>query len=176
MGRGIRQTRDGSTVCEVELCVFRGPEWRAGARWDLMNALLKISLLTLAMTVAALLLQPILWPPAPGIPSPVGVQLALFIGLAVLSALTFGAGVSFLVFGWPAVRRATAVADIPAFRVSGYHWSLVSWWPHGNRIASGDNLPDTGHRVRLSRSLYMPLIVAWFFPPHYATPVAARNP
>jgi hypothetical protein len=132
-----------------------------------MNALLKISLLTLAMTVAALLLQPILWPPAPGIPSPVGVQLALFIGLAVLSALTFGAGVSFLIFGWPAVRRATALANIPAWPVYlAIGWSLVSWWPHNNlHLANGDNLSgllaiEYGFHV----SLYITgLIVAWFF-------------
>jgi|SRR5215467_6616323 len=97
------------------------------------SAVLKVSVLTFVMTLAALLLQPILWPPAPGLPSPVGVQLALFIGLSVLCALTFGAGVSFLAFGWPVVRRAADQTSIPEWLVyAAIGWSLVSWWPHNN--------------------------------------------
>ena len=132
-----------------------------------MNSILKISLLTLVMTVAALLLQPLLWSPAPGTPTPVGAQLPLFIVLTILSALTFGAGVSFLAFGLPLVRRATAVANVPAWPVYlAIGWSLVSWWPHNNlHQANGDNLAgllaiEYGFHV----SLYVTgLIVAWFF-------------
>lgn len=131
------------------------------------NTVLKISLLTLFMSVAALLLQPILWPPAPGTPTPVGAQLALFIGLAVLSALTFGAGVSFFAFGWPLVRRATVETSTPAWLVYvAVGWSLVSWWPHNNlHLANGGDLSgllaiEYGFHV----SLYVTgLIVAWFF-------------
>lgn len=105
--------------------------------------------------------------PAPGTPAPVGAQLPLFIGLAILSALTFGAGVSFLAFGLPLVRRATAVANVPAWPVYlAIGWSLVSWWPHNNlHQANGDNLSgllaiEYGFHV----SLYVTgLIVAWFF-------------
>ena len=131
------------------------------------NTVLKVTLLTVVMTVAALVLQPILWPPAPGLPSPAGVQLALFIGLAVLGALTFGAGVSFLAFGWPVVRRAAALTSVPAWLVYGaIGWSLVSWWPHNNlHLANGDNLSGLiAIEYAFHVSLYVTaLIVAWFF-------------
>jgi hypothetical protein len=131
------------------------------------HAVLKITLLTLVTTIAALLLQPILWPPAPGLPSPTGVQLGLFIGLAVLGALTFGAGVSFLAFGWPVVHRAAAQTSVPAWLVYlAIGWSLVSWWPHNNlHLANGDNLSGLiAIEYAFHVSLYVTaLIVAWFF-------------
>jgi hypothetical protein len=131
------------------------------------KTVLKISLLTLCMTVAALLLQPVLWPPAAGTPTPVGAQLGLFIGLAVLSALTFGAGVSFFAFGWPLVRRATVETSTPSWLVyMAVGWSLVSWWPHNNlHLANGADLSgllaiEYGFHV----SLYVTgFIIAWFF-------------
>ena len=52
-----------------------------------MPSTLKVILTTLAAAVTALVLSPVLWPPAPGLPSPTGAQLPLFVGLAVLSAL-----------------------------------------------------------------------------------------
>jgi len=124
-------------------------------------------LLTLSVGVGALLVQTSLWPPAPGTPSPVGVQLVLFAGLSVLSALTFGAGISFLVFGLPFVRRTAAVANVPAWPVYlAIGWSLVSWWPHNNlHLANGADLSgliaiEYGFHV----SLYVTaLVVAWFF-------------
>jgi len=132
-----------------------------------MNTITKISLLTLIVSLAALVLAPILWPPAPGTPAPTGVQLPLFIGLAILSALTFGAGVSFLVFGLPLVRGASAAANLPAFPVYlAIGWSLVSWWPHNNlHIANGDNLSGLlAIEYAFHVSLYVTgFIVAWYF-------------
>ena len=131
------------------------------------QTVLKAALLTVVVTIAALLLQPLLWPPAPGLPAPAGVQLALFIGLAVLGALTFGAGASFLAFGWPLVRRATAQTGVPAWLVYlAIGWSLVSWWPHNNlHLANGDNLSALiAIEYAFHVSLYVTgLIVAWFF-------------
>jgi hypothetical protein len=134
---------------------------------DMTYSVLKVTLVTLLVTLAALLLQPLLWPPAPGTPTPTGVQLGLFIGLAVLGALTFGAGVSFLAFGWPVVRSAAARTSVPAWLVyAAIGWSLVSWWPHNNlHLANGDNLSGLiAIEYAFHVSLYVTgLIVAWFF-------------
>jgi len=132
-----------------------------------MNTILKIAVLALVVSLAALVLAPIVWPPAPGTPSPTGVQFGLFVGLAILSAVTFGAGVSFLAFGLPVVRRASTAANLPAFPVYlAIGWSLVSWWPHNNlHLANGDNLSGLlAIEYAFHVSLYVTgLIVAWYF-------------
>jgi hypothetical protein len=132
-----------------------------------MFSTLKVTLTSLVAAVAAFLLSPVLWPPAPGLPTPTGTQLPLFVGLAALSALTFGAGVSFLMFGLPAVRRAASPAGVPAWLVYlAIGWSLVSWWPHNNlHLANGDDLSGLlAIEYAFHVSLYATaLVVAWFF-------------
>jgi hypothetical protein len=132
-----------------------------------MNTLPKAMLVTLVIGVAALLLGPVLWPPAPGTPSPQGMQLVLFVLLAVLSALTFGAGVAFLAFGWPVVRHATESAGVPTWPVYlSVGWLLVSWWPHNNlHLSVGGDLSgllaiEYGFHVSM---YFAGLIITWYF-------------
>ena len=132
-----------------------------------MHTPIKVTFTTLGAAVPALFLSRILWPMPAGAPTPSGAQLPLFIVLAILEALIFGLGVSFLAFGLPIVRRAAMRAGVPALPVYlAIGWSLVSWWPHNNfHLANGDNLNgllaiEYGFHV----SLYVTgLIVAWFF-------------
>jgi hypothetical protein len=132
-----------------------------------VNTLAKIIVLTLVVSVAAFLLAPVLWPPAPGTPTPQGAQLVFFILLAILSALTFGAGVAFLAFGWPVVRYATDIARVPAWPLFvALGWLLVSWWPHNNLHLSvgGDLSGVLAIEYAFHVSMYVAgLIVVWFF-------------
>jgi hypothetical protein len=47
----------------------------------------------------------VIWPPDPGSPEPSAGQLPYFILLSVFEALAFGLGISFLLFGFPALLR-----------------------------------------------------------------------
>ena len=92
-----------------------------------------------------------IWPPAPGGPEPTAGQFPFFIFLAAFEAVTFGLGVSFLLFGFAPLKRALGG---PAWRVwvaflaipgpSVFYivtHSLVSWWPHDNmHIHNGNDL------------------------------------
>jgi hypothetical protein len=67
----------------------------------------KVALVTVILGVAAMALGPILWPIAEGGAQPTAGQLFYFIGLEAIQSLAFGLGVSFLLFGSSAVRRAS---------------------------------------------------------------------
>jgi hypothetical protein len=84
----------------------------------------------------------VIWPPAPGGPEPTAGQFPFFIFLAAFEAVTFGLGVSFLLFGFAPLKRALGG---PAWRVwvafLAIGWFLVSWWPHDNmHIHNGNDL------------------------------------
>ena len=84
----------------------------------------------------------IIWPPAPGGPEPSAGQLPFFIILAACEALTFGLGVSFLLFGFTPLQRAVGGSSLRAWAMYlAIGWFLVSWWPHDNlHIHNGDDL------------------------------------
>ena len=91
---------------------------------------------TLMVAVAAMVVGPILWPTSdpPLFPEPTATQLPFFIVLQVVTSLTFGLGVSFLLFGWPVVRRVSADWKLRAWLMYlSIGWLLVSWRPHGHR-------------------------------------------
>src|SRR3712207_530540 len=78
---------------------------------------------------------PILWPTSdsPLFPKPTAAQLPFFIVLQVVTSLTFGLGVSLLLFGLPVVRRVSADWKLRAWLMYlSIGWLLVSWWPHGH--------------------------------------------
>lgn len=107
-----------------------------------MKPWVKVALVTAAVAVPAMALGQVIWPPAPGGPEPSAAQFPFFLFLAIFEALTFGLGVSFLLFGFPAMRRAMGGSPgrtWAAFLSIG--WLLVSWWPHDNmHIHNGDDL------------------------------------
>lgn len=72
-----------------------------------------------------------LWPPHEGESEPTGAVLGGLIAMGLVEAVAFGAGVAFLVFGWPRVRDTPGVPRglaMAAFLAVG--WGLVSWVPH----------------------------------------------
>jgi len=107
-----------------------------------MKPWVKVLLVTVLIAAPAMVLGPVLWPPAAGGPEPTGGQLPFFIVLAIMESVLLGLGISFLLFGLPAVRRVSP--DSKARALAMYvciGWLMVSWWPHDNlHISNGNNL------------------------------------
>ena len=103
---------------------------------------LGVVVLTLLLAIPAIILGPIIWPPAmTGMPPTVG-QIPFLIFEQFFEALSLGLGVSFLIFGLPIVRQAAPSLRLRAWLMYlGIGWALVSWWPHGNlHVSNGDNM------------------------------------
>ena len=107
-----------------------------------MRPWIKVALITALFAVPAMALGRVIWPPAPGGPEPSALQFPFFLLLAIFEALTFGLGVSFLLFGFPAIRRAMGGSSARAWAAFlAIGWFLVSWWPHDNlHIHNGEDL------------------------------------
>ena len=60
----------------------------------------------------------------------------------MFEALTFGLGVSFLLFGFAPLKRAVGGSAWRTWAIYlSVGWFLVSWWPHDNlHIHNGDDL------------------------------------
>ena len=98
-----------------------------------MKPWVKVTLVTVVLGVAAMALGPILWPMAEGGAQPTAGQLVFFIALEAIQSLTFGLGISFLLFGLPTVRSASPNSSLMAWAMYlSIGWLLVSWWPHGH--------------------------------------------
>ena len=96
---------------------------------------MKVVAVTLTVAVVAMVAGPILWPTSdpPLFPQPTAAQLPFFVVLQVITCLTFGLGVSFLIFGLSVVRKVSADRKIRAWSTYlSIGWLLVSWWPHGH--------------------------------------------
>lgn len=145
-----------------------------------MSARIAVPLITLAVGIPAFLLGQIIWPPAPGSPTPSGAQLPLFMLLALVEALLLGLGVAFLAFGLPLVRHAAGRVGIdPRPVYVAIAWQLVSWWPHDNfHMATGMDLAGL---LMIEYAFHMTLIlsalvVARFFLATLRAAIAAAPP
>ena len=104
------------------------PEW--GYNCDMKS---KFIVTTLACASIAFYLSRIIWPDMAGVTPPSAALMPLFLILSVLEALAFGAGVSFLLYGWPLLKAAfPQYKAIDRFAFLAIVWSLISWWPHDN--------------------------------------------
>jgi len=82
--------------------------------------------------IVTFVLGPVIWPTPPNSPMPPGAILPLFIALSAIESLAFGAGVAFLAFGYPYVRRRLPSAGQATAAYLALGWFLVNWWPHDN--------------------------------------------
>jgi hypothetical protein len=107
-----------------------------------MKPWVKVLLVTVLIAAPAMVLGPVIWPPAAGGPEPTGGQLPFFIFLALMESVLLGLGISFLLFGLPTVRSVSP--DSKARALAMYvciGWLMVSWWPHDNlHISNGNNM------------------------------------
>ena len=98
-----------------------------------MSIKTKVVLITLGFAVPAFFAGPIIWPIADIGVEPTGAQLPAFLFLAVGDALLFGAGIAFMVFGLPLVRRLSGGSRTRAWAMYlSISYLMVSWWPHLN--------------------------------------------
>ncbi len=141
----------------------RGTGDARGSTW------IKVVAVTLIVAVAAMAVGPILWPTSdpPLFPEPTATQLPFFIVLQVVTSLTFGLGVSFLLFGLPVVRGVSADSKLRAWLMYlSIGWLLISWWPHGHlHQHNGDDIQgllyiDYGFHVA---PMLATLVVAYCF-------------
>lgn len=120
--------------------------------------------LTLVLAIVAFFLSPTMplgkfWAPSGIMPSAVGIQVPMLILLNILEVITFGLGVSFLVFGWqylrpvsPASRRLTVASFV------SIAWLLISWWPHDSLHAHiGENM---GSFLAVEYGFHVTLMIA----------------
>ena len=62
-----------------------------------------------------------------------------------LLTLLFGLGISFIILGWPLVKRLNNTKSAVILYIS-ISWLLISWWPHDNfhlSVGEGIHLPHT---------------------------------
>jgi len=129
-----------------------------------MKTSTKVVLVTVVLAIAAFVTEsngPLgsFWAPSPDVPQPVGIQLPLFMFLGVAEALAFGLGVSFLLFGYSALK---ASAPVSAGLARGAHlaisWLLINWWAHDSlHIHNGMNLAGL---LGIEYAFHVTLIIA----------------
>ncbi|HSN39494.1 MAG TPA: hypothetical protein VLT92_04810 [Burkholderiales bacterium] len=82
------------------------------------------------------------WRPSADFPKPTDAQLPLFILLNLAEALTFGFGISFLIFAYPLMQTLLpASKGLTLAAHLSIAWLLFSWWPHDSlHVANGMNM------------------------------------
>jgi hypothetical protein len=119
----------------------------------------KVALVTAAVGIPAFFLGPVLFPPADVGVEPTAGQLPFFIFLAVGDALLLGLGVSFLLFGFPVIRKVSPDSRVRAWAMYlSIGYLMVSWWPHLNMHAS--NGIDFQGLLYIDLFFHLPLEVA----------------
>lgn len=96
-----------------------------------MKPWLKVLIITLIFGIASFLLGDVLWPMAESEVSPTAQQLPFLIVVMIIESIAFGLGISFLILGWPLVKKVAHGSQRAAWALYiGAAWYLVSWWPH----------------------------------------------
>src|ERR671938_158935 len=118
-----------------------------------------VVVLTLIIAVPAFFLNPIIWPPAPGGPAPTAAQIPYLLALDVMQAVFLGLGISFLIFGFPVMRRISPDSKTRAWAMYlAIGYLMVSWWPHLGLHAS--NGLDLQGLLYIDYLFHLPLEVA----------------
>ncbi len=118
----------------------------------------KIIVLTLVLAVITFMTGRQIWPPDPMGPTPSAVQLPLFMILSVFESVAFGLGVSFLIFGWPMVKKLYGNDLLTKLAFLSVAWYLINWWPHDNlHIHNGMNLDGL---LKIEYGFHVTMIIA----------------
>jgi hypothetical protein len=119
-----------------------------------------VVVLTLIIAVPAFLLNPIIWPPAPGGPAPTAAQTPYLLALDVMQAVFLGLGISFLIFGFPVMRRISPDSKTRAWAMYlSIGYLMVSWWPHiGLHVSNAPD--DLQGLIYIDYLFHVPLMIA----------------
>jgi len=124
-----------------------------------MKTRTKVAIITAPVAVVAFLLSPILFPPADTGVAPTSAQIPFFIFLGVGDALLLGLGISFLIFGYPLLRKVSPDSKARAWAMYlSIGYLMVSWYPHLGMHAS--NGLDMGGLLMIDLIFHLPLEVA----------------
>ncbi len=126
-----------------------------------MKTSTKFIIVALLFGIPAFLLGRIIWPDAPGVAMPAGMQLGLLMVISALEALAFGIGIGFILFGRTLLKNVSSGRGRGwAVLFWGIAWGLVSWWPHDNmHRANGE---DLGGLIKIEYLFHFTLIAAAF--------------
>lgn len=134
-----------------------------------MKTRIKVAILTVVIAAIAFPLEPAgplgswwagVWPwgQAPHGPEPTGLQVPLFMLLGVLEAVGFGLAISFLVFGWPVVKRVSATTPGAIAMYVSAAWVLGNWWIHDSLHFT--NSTDLASLLVIEYAFHVTLIIA----------------
>ena len=124
-----------------------------------MKTKTKVAIITAIIAVVAFILSPILFPPADVGVAPTSAQIPFFLFLGVSDAVLLGLGVSFLIFGYPVLRKVSPDSKVRAWAMYlSIGYLMVSWWPHLGMHAS--NGMDLGGLLVIDFLFHLPLEVA----------------
>ena len=124
-----------------------------------MKTRTKVAIITIPVAIVAFLLSPILFPPAEVGVGPTSAQIPFFIFLGVGDAVLLGLGVSFLVFGYPLLRKVSPDSRARAWAMYlSIGYLMVSWYPHLGMHAS--NGLDIGGLLVIDFVFHLPLEIA----------------
>jgi len=120
---------------------------------------MKVAIITTLVAVPAFVSGPVLFPPADIGVEPTAGQLPYFLFLSVGDALLLGLGVSFLLFGFPVMRRVSPDSKLRAWTMYlSIGYLMVSWWPHLNlHTHNGMNLQGL---LFIDFTFHLPLEIA----------------
>ena len=98
-----------------------------------MKSWMKVFAVTVLVAAPAMILGPVIWPPADVGPEPTGASCPSSSSSHLMESILLGLGISFLAFGLPVVRRISADSKFRAWAMYlSIGWLMVSWWPHDN--------------------------------------------
>lgn len=127
-----------------------------------MNDSTKAAIIIIVFGLVAFLTGNLIWPPAEEL-MPTPEQLPFLILLSAVEALVFGAGIAFLVLGWPYLEKAKASKWV----FLSIAWSMVSWWPHDHLHAMNgmnlDGLIAIEYGFHATLMIAAVIIAKWFF-------------
>ena len=124
-----------------------------------MKRWMKVLIVTLLVAIPAFLLGPVLFPPADVGSEPSAAQIPFFMFLGAADGVLLGLGVSFLVFGFPVLRKVSPDSRARAWAMYlAIGYLMVSWWPHLGMHAS--NGLDLQGLLYIDYIFHLPLEVA----------------
>ena len=124
-----------------------------------MKTRTKAAIITTLIAVPALFLGPVIFPPADVGVEPTSAQIPFFMFLGLTDALLLGLGVSFLIFGYPVLRKVSPDSKARAWAMYlSIGYLTVSWWPHLNMHAH--NGTDLRGLLVIDYLFHLPLEIA----------------
>lgn len=151
-----------------------------------MKTWLKVTLVTAPVTILAFLFgggspgAELVWGEMPADnPQPTGAQLPLLMVIGVFEGLSLGLALSFVLFGWPLVKRVTGPSKTGAVLMfASIAWMLGNWWMHDNlHMRNGMELWGL---IAIEYGFHVTLIVAGaiaaFFFVRFVTTMPSRGP